>query len=111
MPSPADTLLFSPGATFTALKWSGGSITVGDLVAATTVRVIAGGGGVVCAATEAGRAIATSSRIPLVLNCMPASQFKGSSNHHTLSRRHLEWPTFLNGHWTRRSFGSKRVLN
>src|SRR6516162_7361474 len=98
MPSPADTLLFSPGcrATFTALKWSGASITVDNLVAATTVRVIADGAGVVCAAPGAGSAIAPSNRIPLVLNCMTASQLKG---HHTRSRRLLEWPAPLSCCW------------
>src|ERR1700682_2430289 len=58
----------------TALKWSGTSVTVGSLVAATTVRVIAGGAGVVCAVPEAGSAIAPSNSSPVVLNCMIASQ-------------------------------------
>src|ERR1700730_9598180 len=58
----------------TALKWSGTSVTVGSLVAATTVRVIAGGAGVVCAVTEAGSAIAPSNSSPVVLNCIIASQ-------------------------------------
>src|ERR1700730_12005043 len=58
----------------TALKWSGTSVTVGRLVAATTVRVIAGGAGVVCAVPEAGSAIAASNSSPGVLNCMIASQ-------------------------------------
>src|ERR1700688_579084 len=58
----------------TALKWSGTSVTVGSLVAATTVRVIAGGAGAVCAAPEAGSAIAPSSSSSVVLNCMIASQ-------------------------------------
>src|ERR1700732_4661684 len=58
----------------TALKWSGTSATVGSLVAATTVRVIAGGVGVVCAVPEAGSAIAPSHNSPIVLNCMIASQ-------------------------------------
>src|SRR5207302_10260049 len=58
----------------TALKWSGASVTVGSLVAATTVRVIGGGAGVVCAVPEAGRAIAPSNSSPVVLNCMIASQ-------------------------------------
>ena len=40
---PGETLLFSPRGmvTATALKWSGPSVTVGNLVAAITVRVIA----------------------------------------------------------------------
>src|ERR1700682_380904 len=58
----------------TALKWSGTFVTVGSLVAATTVRVIAGGAGVVCAVPGAGSAIAPSKNSPVVLNCMIASQ-------------------------------------
>src|SRR5216684_6424156 len=58
----------------TALKWSGTSVTVGSLAAATTVRVIAGGAGAVCAAPELGSAIAPSNNSPVVLNCMIASQ-------------------------------------
>src|SRR5712671_4421564 len=58
----------------TALKWSGTSVTVGSLVAAITVRVIASGAAVVCAAPEAGSAIAPSNSSPVVLNCMIASQ-------------------------------------
>src|SRR6267154_3479924 len=58
----------------TALKWSGTSITVGSLVAAITVRVIAGGAAVVCAAPKVGSAIAPSNSSPVVLNCMIASQ-------------------------------------
>src|ERR1700716_1424142 len=58
----------------TALKCSGTSVTLGSLVAAITVRVIAGGAAVVCAAPEAGSAIAPSNSSPVVLNCMIASQ-------------------------------------
>src|SRR5258706_7408839 len=58
----------------TALKWSDTSVTVGSLVAETTVRVVAGGAGVVCAVPEAGSAIAPSNNSPVVLNCMIASQ-------------------------------------
>src|SRR5216683_3761788 len=54
----------------TALKWSGTSVTVGSLAAATTVRVIAGGAGVVCAAPELGSAIVPSNNSPVVLNCI-----------------------------------------
>src|ERR1700693_205800 len=57
-----------------ALKWSGTSVTVGSFVAATTVRVIGGGAGVVCAVPEAGSAIAPSNSSPVVLNRMIASQ-------------------------------------
>jgi hypothetical protein len=54
MPVPGATLLFSPRGmvTATALKWSGTSVTVGSLVAAITVRVIADGAGGVCALAE-----------------------------------------------------------
>ena len=58
----------------TALKWSGTSVTVGSLVAATNVRVIVVGVGVVCAAPEVGSAIALSNNSPVILNCMIASQ-------------------------------------
>src|SRR5258706_1700258 len=58
----------------TALKWSCTSVAVGSLVAATTVRVIAGGAGLVCAMPAAGSAIAPSNNSPIVLNCMIASQ-------------------------------------
>src|SRR6266436_9346810 len=76
MPVAAETPLFSPGGrvTLTALKWSGASMTVGSLVAATTVRVIADGAGAVCAAPEVGSAIAPSNNSPVTLNCMIASQ-------------------------------------
>src|SRR6476661_4911679 len=76
MPSAAETLLLAFGCSvmLTALKWSGTSVTVGSLVAAITVRVIAGGAAVVCAAPEAGSAIAPSNSSPVVLNCMIASQ-------------------------------------
>src|ERR1700684_1098308 len=57
-----------------ALKWSGISVTVGSLVAAITVRVIAGGAGVICAVPAAGSAIAPSNSSPIVLNFMIASQ-------------------------------------
>src|SRR6266702_7548603 len=58
----------------TALKWSGTSVTVGSLVVAITVRVIADGAGVVCAVPEAGSAITPTNSSPVVLNCMIASQ-------------------------------------
>src|SRR3984893_6275885 len=78
----------------TALKWSGTSVTVGSLAAATTVRVIAGGAGAVCAAPEAGSAIAPSNNSPVVLNCMIASQVQRIfPGHHTLTWRLLKgWP-------------------
>src|SRR3984893_12773250 len=76
MPLAAETSLFASGrrVTLTALKCSGTSVTVGSLVAATTVRVIAGGVGVVCAVAKTGSAIAPSNNSPVVLNCMIASQ-------------------------------------
>jgi hypothetical protein len=79
MPLVGKGALLSPGVrvTLTALKWSGTSVTVGNLVAATTVRVIAGGAGVVCAVAEAANATAPSNCIPVVLNHMIASQFNG----------------------------------
>src|ERR1700729_2260519 len=51
MPSAVETLLFSPGGmvTLNALKRSGRSVTVGNFVAATTVRVIDGWAGGCCA--------------------------------------------------------------
>src|SRR6266404_2498853 len=87
----------------TALKWSGTSMTVGSLVAATTVRVIAGGAGAVCAAPEAGSAVAPSSSSSVVLNCMIASQVQ--QNRSTIRAPNTSW----NGRrlgvaicWTRR---------
>src|SRR5438874_1688955 len=76
MPLAAATPLFSSGCRvmLTALKWIGTSVTVGSLVAAITVRAIAGGAAVVCAAPETGSAIAPSNSNPVVLNCMIASQ-------------------------------------
>src|SRR5436190_22099724 len=62
----------------TALKWSGTSVMVASLAAATTVRVIAGGAGLVCAVAVAGSAIAPSNSSPVVLNCMIASQIQRS---------------------------------
>src|SRR6266481_7033456 len=75
MPLAAETLLFSFGGsvTFTALKWAGASVTVGSLVAAITIRVIAGGVGAVCAVPVAGSATAPSNKRPVVLNCMIGS--------------------------------------
>src|ERR1700691_1474078 len=76
MPLAAETSLFSYGwrVTLTALKWSGTSVTVDSLVAAITVRVIAGGAGVVCAVPAAGSAIAPNNSSPILLNFMIASQ-------------------------------------
>jgi hypothetical protein len=72
-----ETLLVSFGGsvTLTALKCSGASVTVGSLVAAITVRVIAAGCGVGCAATEFANATAQGKSIPAVLSSMIASPF------------------------------------
>ena len=61
-------------------------MTVGSLVAAINVRVIAEGAGVVCAAAEAVSATALSSSIPVILNRMIASQFNGYLDHRTRSQ-------------------------
>src|ERR1700730_7969767 len=76
MPLAAETPLFSPEARvmLTALKWSGTSVTVGSLVAATTVRAIAGVAGGGWGGPELGSAIAPSNSNPVILNCMIASQ-------------------------------------
>ena len=47
-----------------ALKWSGVSTTLGSLVAATIVRVIAGAVGVVWADADSARAVAANSAVP-----------------------------------------------
>src|SRR5215469_5505670 len=69
MPLAADRLLFPPGwrVTRMALKWSGVSTTLGSLVAATIVRVIAGAVGVVCADADSARAVAANSAVPNVI--------------------------------------------
>src|SRR2546429_6423706 len=76
MPSAPEKLLASPGrmVTVRALKCSGTATTVGSLVAATTVRVIAGGAGVVCAVAGATTDAALSSTSPKVLKCMSTSR-------------------------------------
>lgn len=63
--------------TLIALKCSGAATTVGSLVAATTVRVIAGGAGVVCAAAGAARDAALSNTAPKILTCMIISCHSG----------------------------------
>ena len=69
-----ETLLVSFGGsvTLTALKCSGAAVTVGSLVVAITVRVIAAGGGVDCAAAELASATAQDSSIPAFLSSMMA---------------------------------------
>jgi hypothetical protein len=58
---PGEALLFSLRGmlTATALKWRGISVTVGNLAAAITVRVIVDGAGEVCALAEVASAHAT----------------------------------------------------
>jgi hypothetical protein len=72
---PGEALLFPLRGilTATALKWRGTSVTVGNLAAAITVRVIADGAGGVCALAELASATAPSSNIPVVGNRMLAS--------------------------------------
>src|SRR5436190_23783640 len=69
MPLAADRLLLPPGwrVTRMALKWSGVSTTLGSLVAATIVRVIAGAVGVFCADADSARAVAVNSAVPKVI--------------------------------------------
>src|SRR6516165_10522673 len=76
MPFAPEKLVASPGrmVTLTALKCSGPPTTVGSLVAATTVRVIAGGAAVVCAIAGAATSAALSNTTPKVLQCMITSQ-------------------------------------
>ena len=73
---PPEKLAASPArmATDRALRCSGTATTVGSLVAATTVRVIAGGAGVVCAVAGAAKDAALSSTSPKVLKCMSTSR-------------------------------------
>ena len=72
---PGEALLFSPRGmlTATALKWRGTSVTLGNLAAAITVRVIADGAGGVCALAEVASPTVPSSNIPVVDNRMLAS--------------------------------------
>jgi hypothetical protein len=72
---PGEALLFSPRGmvTATALKWSGTSVTVGNLVVAITVRVIADGAGGVCALAAAASATEPSSSTAVVGNRMMAA--------------------------------------
>src|SRR5713101_7034136 len=76
MPSAVETLLFSPDGmvTLNALKRSGRSVTVGNFVAATTVRMIGGWTGGVCAATELAMVAAPRMTNPILLIRTLASQ-------------------------------------
>src|SRR5580700_9333885 len=73
-----EKLVASPGlmVTLTARKWSGVATTVGSLAAATGVRVIAGGAGMVCAAAGAARAAMPNNMTPIVLRCIIVSYGK-----------------------------------
>src|SRR5271154_2855712 len=98
MPLAAKALLDAAGArvTPTTLKYRGTSVTVGNLVATITVRVIAGRAGVVCAATEAARADATANASALVVKRMVTSLVQGGSRR-TLGADRASW----NGNSTR----------
>ena len=69
MPLLEETLLLAPEGmvTLTALKWTGVSPSVGNLVEATTVRVAAGAGGGVWPAAEAASAAAHTRKLPIVV--------------------------------------------
>src|SRR5437867_1709842 len=82
MLSAPEKLAASPGrmATDRALRCSGTATTVGSLVAATTVRVIAAGAGVVCAVAGATTTSVMSSPTAKVLRSMSISLgFTGGS--------------------------------
>ena len=67
MPLFEETLLLAPDGmvTLTALKWTGVSPTVGNLVAATTVRALAGAAGSVCPAAMAANATEQAKNVPI----------------------------------------------
>src|SRR2546423_14347181 len=69
MPLLEETPLLAPDGmvTLTALKWTGVSPSVGNLVEATTVRVAAGAGGGVWPAAEAASAAAHTRKLPIVV--------------------------------------------
>ena len=83
---PSEALLFSPCGmvTATALKWRGASVTVGNLVAAITVRVIVDGADGVCALAEMVSAALPSSSIPVIGIRILASS-TNDRKHHTRS--------------------------
>src|SRR5271165_3081536 len=64
-------------------------MTVASLVAATTVRVVAGGDGAIWEDTEAASDAPPSSNIPAVLNRMITSHCDGSSKNHLRARRRM----------------------
>src|SRR5438105_10369981 len=69
MPSLEETLLLAPEGrvTLTALKWTGVSPSIGNLVEATTVRVVAGAGAGVWPAAEAASAAVHTRKHPIVV--------------------------------------------
>jgi hypothetical protein len=79
MPSDEVTLLLAPAGmvTLTALKWTGVSPTVGNLVEATTVRAVAGTAGGVCPAAGAASAAAQTKNLPIVVDrmCLSLNKF------------------------------------
>src|SRR5260370_13355917 len=85
----ADRPLFPPGwrVTRMALKWSGVYTTVGSLVAATIVRVIAGAVGVVCADADSARAIMVNSAVPNVIIRTVTSLVRGRGQCPLLPRK------------------------
>src|SRR4029077_5253075 len=89
MPLAADRLLFPPGwrVTRMALKWSGVSTTLGILVAATIVRVIAGAVGVVWADADSARAITVNSAVPNVIIRTVTSLVRGRGQCPLLPRK------------------------
>src|SRR5438552_4680785 len=72
MPLVEETLLLAPEGmvTLTALKWTGVSPTVGNLVEATTVRAVAGAAGGVCPRAGAASAATQTKKPPMVVGCM-----------------------------------------
>src|SRR5437660_8573362 len=89
MPLAADRLLFPPGwrVTRMALKWSGVSTTLGSLVTATIVRVIAGAVGVVWADADSARAITVNSAVPNVIIRTVTSLVRGRGQCPLLPRK------------------------
>ena len=67
-----ETLLVAPEGmvTLTALKWTGVSPTVGNLVEATTVRAVAGAAGGVCPAAGAASVAAQTKKLPIIVDRM-----------------------------------------
>jgi hypothetical protein len=65
-----ETLLLAPEGmvTLTALKWTGASPTVGNLVEATTVRAVAAAAGGVCPAAGVASAAAQTKKLAIVVD-------------------------------------------